>query len=797
MLQPLSATQLRRTVDLGEINTDPSRGIPTENGIIGQRRAVSALQFGLGIANSGFNIFISGPPGIGKMTAVKAFLERLAGQRENPPDWCYVNNFEDPYSPKACRLPAGRGRKLQQDVHNFFEHVRLEITKVFESEDYASQRERVLKVLDQKRSEIIEKLNVSASHAQYSLQATPLGIMMVPVHKGKTLDEAQFQELPDEVRQEYLKRREALQDEMKASLKQVREIERSAQEQLQDVDKQVALYVVGGSMEDLLEQYADLPDVMNYLKDLQKDLLENIVMFKPSNRSQRDANVAPPWLEELPFRKYQVNLLVDSSKSQGAPVIVEENGTYVNLFGRVEKESHYGALHTDFTLIKSGALHQANGGFLVLQIENVLRNPLSWESLKRAIRTREIQIEEPADRLGLFSTKTVRPQTIPLDVKVLLVGSPYWYYLLNGYDEEFAELFKVRAEFDTRMARNAENVQEYTDFVTAFSRKERLNPMSKSGIATVLEHSSRMAEDQEKLSTQFGQVTDLIREANFWATQDRAEIVESKHVEKALAEKIYRSGLIQDRIQEMMARGTLMVDTTGETVGQVNGLAVLSVGDMWFGRPNRITASVGPGRDGIVDIEREVKLGGPIHSKGVLILGGFLSSRFAQRQPLSLTARLVFEQSYEGVEGDSASSAELYALISALSGVPLRQEIAVTGSVNQHGEIQPIGGVNQKIEGFFDICRARELTGRQGVIIPQSNQSNLMLRKDVVEAVRAGKFSVWAVRTVDEGIELLTGRPAGERGLDGGYREDSINGLVEKRLHVFTESLKEAGPEKK
>ena len=796
MISELAPEQLKNTVGLDEISVDPVHESRKEEGIIGQNRAVSALKFGLGIRDPGFNIFVAGPPGIGKMTAVRAFLERMAGDQETPPDWCYVNNFDDPYIPRAFSLPAGRGRQLQQDVHSFFEHVRSEFTKVFESEDYTTRREQIMKVLDQKRTEIIERLNEGASKAGYTLQATPFGVIMVPVHKGKMLEESEFQELPEETRQEYLKRRDALQDELKAAMKQVRELERTVQEQLQEMDKQVALYIVEGFIEDLLEKYGDLPEIVSYLQALQKDLLDNMVMFKPTGRHQRNTGQAPPWLEDLPFRKYQVNVLVDNSKRKGAPVVVEDNATYINMFGRMEKEVQYGALHTDFTLIKAGSIHWANGGYLVLQAENVLRNFLSWESIKRALRSREVQMEEPAERLGFLSTKTMRPQAIPLNLKVVLVGAPLLYYLLTAYDEEFDELFKVRAEFDTRMPRDGTNLQAYTDFLITFCNKEGMKRLAADAAAKILEHSSRMAEDQEKLSTHFGQLVDVIRESNYWAVEDGSEVIGAKHVDKALREKIYRSRLVQDRIQELMVRGVLLVETTGEAVGQVNGLSVISLGDYWFGRPGRITVSVGPGREGIVDIEREVKLGGPIHSKGVLILSGYLATRFAQHQPLSLSARLVFEQTYEGIEGDSASSAELYTLLSALSGVPIRQSVAVTGSINQNGEIQAIGGVNQKIEGFFEICRAKGLTGIQGVLIPKSNEKNLMLRQDVIDAVRSGNFHIWAVSTVDEGIEVLTGRPAGRRGPDGKFPEHTVNGLVEKRLQSFAQFLKEQAPEK-
>ena len=493
----------------------------------------------------------------------------------------------------------------------------------------------------------------------------------------------------------------------------------------------------------------------------------------------------------MPFRKYQVNVLVDNSKQEGAPVVVELNPSYSNLFGRVEKEAHFGALYTDLTMIKAGSLHRANGGYLVLRAEDLLRNPFSWDGLKRALLSRQIEIEEPGERFGFMATKSVRPQPIPLDVKVALIGSPLLYYLLYASDDEFSELFKVKADFDTSMARDEENVQDFLAVLSTFCHKEKLKPLDASAVAKLLEHASRLAEDQEKLSTHFGALADVIREAHFWALQDGAPHVGAAHVQKALDEKLYRSNLIQERIQEMIARGTLLIDAAGEAVGQVNGLSVLSLGDYLFGKPSRITASVGPGREGVIDIEREVELGGPIHSKGVLILSGYLAQEYAQDKPLTLAARLVFEQSYEGIEGDSASSAELFTLLSALSGLPVKQGIAVTGSVNQHGELQAIGGVNQKIEGFFDVCQAKGLTGEQGVIIPQSNVQNLMLREDVVEAVKSKRFHVWPVKTIDEGIEILTGVPAGKRGPDGQFPEGTVGYRVDRRLREFAECLKE------
>jgi lon-related putative ATP-dependent protease len=523
-------------------------------------------------------------------------------------------------------------------------------------------------------------------------------------------------------------------------------------------------------------------------------MLENIELFKAKQTNAQPATEGgppTPWLQDLPFRKYEVNVCVDNGQQKGAPVVLELNPSYSNLFGRIEKETVFGALYTDFTMIKAGSLHRANGGFLVLPVEDVLRNLFSWDGLKRTLRSREIRIEEMGEKFGYWVTKSLRPQPIPLDVKVLLVGDPMLYYLLHAYDDEFSELFKVKADFDTRMDCTEENIRDFTSFLCTLAQKERLKHLDATAIGKMLEYAARRAEHQNKLSTHFGALADLVREAHFWAMEENAPYIQGVHVQRALDEKVYRSSLLRDRIQELILEGSILIDTTERVIGQVNGLSVIHLGDFEFGKPVRITASVSPGREGIIDIEREVELGGPIHSKGVMILGGYLSHKYAQDMTLSLAARLVFEQSYEGIEGDSASSAELYALLSALSGLPIHQGIAVTGSVNQHGQVQAIGGVNEKIESFFEICRAKGLTGAQGVMIPASNVQNLMLREDVVEAVQKGQFHIWAVRTIDEGVEILTGVRAGERTPDGGFPENTVNFRVEQRLRELAECLQE------
>ncbi len=800
----LTVEKLKRHINPDDLGIETTESLAQLSGIIGQKRAVNALQFGLQIDGRGYNIYVAGPPGTGKMTSVQTFLEELASKKDTPPDWIYVNNFHDPYNPTAIRLPAGTGVNFQQDMDHLLDHIRGELPKIFESEDYTAQKEEILSDLKRRRDAVSKEINETAASEGFNLQPTPMGIVFVPLKNGERMSEEEFESLPGSEKEELEKRREKLQSEMQTLSKKMRKIEREVMEKVRDLDKRVALNLVGGIIEDLIEKYEDYPDVENYLKDVQQDVVDNVDTFKALDGKSDEQGAAEQFnpqlqmLQKMTLKKYKVNVLVDNSKQKGAPVIVEFNPTYNNLLGRIEKEMQMGALNTDFTMIKAGSLPRANGGFLVLPVEDVLSNLSSYDGLKRALRSCEVQIEELGERLGFMTTKSLRPQPIPVDVKVVLVGPPMIYRLLHAYDTEFSELFKVKADYDTRMSHAEENVKNFLGFISTYCQKENLNHLHKTAAAKILEHASRMAEDQDKISTEFGDLADLIREANFWAKQDGQNLVKGEHVQKALDEKIYRSNLIEERIQEMIERGVLLIDTEGAEVGQVNGLSVLDIGDYQFGRPSRITATVGPGRGNIIDIEREVKLGGPIHSKGVLIISGFLTKTFAQGRPLTLSARLVFEQSYQGVEGDSASSTELYAVLSALANVPIKQGIAVTGSVNQHGNVQAIGGINHKIEGFFDVCKVKGLTGDQGIIMPESNLKNLMLREDVIEAVKSKKFHIWPVKTIDEGIEILTGIPAGELQEDGTFTADSIKERVRQQLLEFADAIKQISePEKK
>ena len=803
MVEELPVAKLRRVCDPQMLGCDTTEEMEPLETIVGQERAVRALEFGLGIQKLGFNIYVAGPPGTGKTTAVKRFLEEVARGKAVPSDWCYVYNFRDSYRPQALRLPPGRGRELQKDVKNLVEGARREIPRVFESEEYAAKREETTQGFQRQKQELLSQMGEKAQAEGFFLQMSPMGLLIIPVMEGKPLSEEEFMALSPEVKEEVLKKREGLQEELKRAMRQLTGLEKKANEALRKLDQEVALYAVGPPVSELIEEYDDLPEVVAYLKKVRDDIAENLALFRGEAQAQPISPFPTPGAAELPFRKYEVNVVVDNSELKGAPVVMEFNPTYNNLFGRIEKEAQFGALITDFTMIRGGSLHRANGGYLVLPAEEVLRNPFSWDSLKRAIRSEEIAVEEAGERLGFVTTKSLRPESIPLDAKVVLIGQPTPYHLLYTWDEDFSELFKVKADFDTRMDRTDENTRDYAAFVCTLCGEEGLKHLDASALAKVIEHSSRLAEDQEKLSARFGEISDIIREASFYAAQENAAYVTAVHVQKAIEEKFYRSSLFQERVNEMIERGTVMIDAVGEEVGQVNGLSVFSLGDITFGQPSRITVSVGLGREGIMDIEREAKLGGPIHTKGVLILSGYLVEKYAQDKPLSLSARLVFEQSYSEVDGDSASSTELYALLSNLSGLPIKQGIAVTGSVNQKGEVQAIGGVNEKIEGFFETCQAKGLTGEtssssvetQGVLIPESNEQNLMLKEEVVKAVSEGKFHIWAVRTVDEGIEILTGVKAGVRIEDGTFEEDSVNDLVDRRLRELAEMIKDFGKE--
>lgn len=789
MTPELPTEMLRKTTEPSRMCATTEELIPLKE-IIGQERATKALKFGLEIKQLGFNIYASGLHGTGRKTAVKSFLEELSTTKPIPSDWCYVNNFQNPYEPKAIELPAGRGNEFQSDIKSFIEETRRVLPEAFESEDYASKREAVVGAIEEDRKTLLTKLNERALKEGFVLRSTQIGVFIVPLIKGQPLTDQQLIALPKETRNEIEKKRIKLQSELRNAMRQLAGLQKKVTEEIQKLDQEVATYAIGHRVDTLIEKYNEFSEVKIYLKEIRRDILENLLKFIQEPKTPKVPFPAP-WLEDVPFRKYEVNVIVDNSDLQGAPVVLELNPTHQHLFGRIEKEAQFGVLTTDFTMIRGGSLHQANGGYLVLPAEDLLRNLFSYDALKRALTNECIDMEEAGERLGFITTKGLKPQSIPLNVKVILIGNPTLYHQLYLLDRDFKGLFKVKADFDTSIDRTDENMRKYASFVCTFCKKEQLKHLDGSGLARIIEYGSRLARDQQKLSTLFGEVADIIREANFYALQDKSKYVTSDHIRKVIAEKVYRSNLIQEKIREMIERGVILIDTEGEAAGQVNGLSVMSLGDFMFGAPSRVTASIGVGREGIVDIQREAKMAGPIHTKGVMILSGYLADKYAKDKPLSLSARLVFEQSYGLVEGDSASSTELYAILSALSEIPIKQGLAVTGSVNQKGEVQAIGGVNEKIEGFFEVCKAKGLTEEQGVLIPQSNVQNLMLKEEVVEAVREGKFHIYAVKTIDEGIEILTGMKSGLRLSDGTFEENSVSQKVDEKLKAMAEKLKE------
>ncbi len=791
MARKLTAEEVRRVCSPETLGFESTENLEPVQTIIGQSRALQAIQFGLGIQNSGFNIYAAGLPGTGKMTAIVAFLERVAKGKEVPPDWCYVYNFKDSYTPKALKLKAGMGNQFQKDMRKFIESAQVNIKKAFESEDYVKRRDAIAHAFNEKRDNLFNQLNQLAHDGGFALQMSSMGLLLIPIVNGKPLTEQEMLGLTPKEKEKITKRREEIQGQIKESMGQMRSWDRESAEQVEKMDEEVVRFVLGPQIEELTKKYGeDNPDVAEYLKAIQTDIIENKNLF----RSPQEAEPVNPFaalMASQGFKKYEVNVLVDNSHLKGAPVIIETNPTFNSLVGRLEREAHFGAITSDFTMIRPGSLHKANGGYLVVRIDDVLRNLMSWDCLKRSLRERKIMIEDLAERFGFLSMKTILPEPVPLNIKVIVIGENLYYYMLYALDREFPELFKVKADFDSRMDLNDENLKQYCSTLCAVCGKESLRHMDKSAVAKIIEHSSRLAQDQHKLSTMFAEIADIIREANYWAGVDGKKLIASVHIIKAIEQKVYRSNLIHDRIKEMIERGTLKIDTEGAAVGQVNSLSIMDLGDLVFGRPTRITASIATGREGLIDIEREAKLSGPIHTKGVMILSGLLSERYASNTPLSLSARLVFEQSYEEVEGDSASSTEYYALICALASAPIKQGIAVTGSINQKGEVQAIGGVNQKIEGFYEICKAKGLTGEQGVLVPESNVQNLMLKEEVVQAIKKGKFHVYSVSNVDEGIELLTGIKAGKRLKDGTFEKNTINKRVQNRLDQLAKGVKE------
>jgi lon-related putative ATP-dependent protease len=790
-VEPLKPESLYRSCDPQQFSFNTTEDLESLADVVGQARAVEAVRFGIGIRQHGYNLFALGPTGIGKHWTVQHFLQETAVGEPTPSDWCYFNNFEQPQKPYALKLAPGQGIILKHDVEHLVEELRSVIPAVFEGDDYRSRKQVIEMEIKSRQGGAFEELGRQAQAKGVALARTPAGFVLAPLKNGEVLTPEQFEALPEEEHKQVEAAIASVHEQLQTVMRQAMQLEKEGRDKLKALNREVTIFAVGNLIETLRKKYAEMAEVVRYLDALRQDVIEHFEEFLTPPESPLAAliNASRPQLDDAsPFlRRYHINLIVDHSATKGAPVVYENHPTYQNLVGQVEYVSQLGALSTDFNLIRAGALHRANGGYLMLDAHKVLAQPYAWEGLKRTLQSSEIHMESLGQMLGLISTVSLEPQTIPLSIKVVLLGDRMLYYLLSLYDPEFNTLFKVAADFEDQMDRSANNDVLYARVIATMTRSERLLPFDRRAVARVIEHSSRLSGDAEKLTNQRMTLVDLLRESDYWAKKVSRATVTSEDVQQAIDSQIYRASRVRERVLEEIGHGTIMIDTSGAKVGQVNGLSVIQLGQSAFGQPSRITARVRLGRGEVIDIEREVELGGPIHSKGVLILSGFLGARYSADRPLSLHASLVFEQSYSGVEGDSASSAELYALLSALADAPIRQSLAVTGSVNQHGQVQPIGGVNEKIEGFFDVCKAKGLTGDQGVIIPATNVRHLMLRQDVVEAVKAGKFLVYSVQTIDEGIEILTGVPAGERDHSGKFQEGTINCRVEKRLAELAE----------
>jgi predicted ATP-dependent protease len=784
----LDAAALRRVHPPDALGFASTEEVEPLDGTVGQPRANEAISFGLEAEMAGYNIFATGPAGVGKRTVVQAHLQDYARARPTPGDWVYLRNFGEPRRPIVVALASGQARLFAADMRRFLEDARHELAAAFESETYARRQREIMEPIASQQEAAMAELREQAQAGGIAVELTPAGVATAPLRGGKPMTPAEFGQLPESVRARYQTALGELGPRIQTFLTRTRELQREVRERLRALEREVALFAVGHLIDELKERYAESAMLVNWLDAVAEDVTENRSQFRSLGQEGGEESPSPPMQAlvagpDEPLRRYEVNVFVDHEPDGGAPVVFETNPTYPNLFGQIEHQGVLGGgVVADHRMLRAGAVHRANGGYLMLPAAEVLAQPLVWPKLKEVLRTSCIRMENPAEQYALFPTATLTPEPIELDLKVVLIGSPALYELAYGLDEDVRKLFRVKAEFDWRVPWDEEGVRGYASFLSSHARSDGLRHFDAGAVARMVEHGARLAEDREWLSTQFVEIAGLAAEASQWASKDGSALVRGEHVEQAIEHKVRRSDLIERRLLDMVGSGTLLLDLEGERVGQVNGLSVLELGDYSFGRPVRITASAGPGRGALVSIERETELSGHIHDKGFLILSGYVRERYGGERRIALAANLTFEQSYEHIDGDSAASAELYALLSNVAGVPLRQDVAVTGSVNQHGELQAIGGVNEKIEGFFRTCKLRGLTGRQGVIIPESNVRHLMLSQEVVGAAREGRFHVWSARTIDEGIELLTGMPAGRRHERGRFPEGTLHSHVEERL---------------
>ena len=782
----LKKEQLKRKIVPKELEFDLTTEVHPLEGVIGQERAVQAIEFGLNMNVSGYNIFVTGIEGTGKSTIVTKLVKNNASNQKVQSDWCMVNNFKDGYKPNVIALPAGTAADFGKAMAKMISDLRIELPKAFQDSAIQDRQRELQEQFNERQRVIYSKLEQMAEKKDMKLQKTSVGFQSIPLVDGKPLTQKQFSQLSQEQKKKIQIDTEAFRKEMEIAFPKMNKLNLELRKEMDRIFEEVSNFVFDASFKFLRKKFKDCEAVLGYLDEVKLDMLENLASFmNQGEKKKQDVSEGRPEGIQPPvdfFKRYQVNVLVDRQEEKGAPAVYETNPTFPNIFGQIEKRAFMGTLTTDFTMVQTGSLLQANGGYLILEILPVLQNPFVWDSLKRALQNKEIKIEDTPAMMG-FGTASLRPQPIPLDVKVILLGSYHLFHLLQNHDPKFNKIFKIRADFDDEVKLTGQTLQQYSAFIARVCNEEKLKPLTKQAVATVIEWTD--SSKKSKLSLRFGPVMAILREAHYWTQKEGAEFVERKHVKKAIAENRFRYNLYEEKVQESYTDETLLVDVQGEEVGQINGLAVYQIGELRFGRPSRITAETFMGKHGIINIERESKLSGKTHDKGVLILSGYLGRTFAQDYPLSVSISITFEQNYGGIDGDSASSTELYAIISSLADVPLKQGIAVTGSVNQKGEIQPIGGANEKIEGFYEVCKAKGLTGEQGVMIPAKNIQNLSLSDEIIEAVKKEEFHVYAISTVEQGIEVLTGMKAGKRGKNKTFPKTSVFYKVEEKLKHF------------
>ena len=786
----LDHTQLKRGCFPDVFSFQTTAEIEPLQGIIGQERAVKAFDFGLAVKMKGYNIYMAGPSGAGKTTYARNSTEKLAATEPVPCDWCYVYNFQNPRSPLALRFEAGEGKRFKEDMTELVELFKSELQKAFRTDEYDVKKNALVRKFDEKRDVLMDEMSTVAREYDFQVKTTNAGIFFLPVVDGKMVDEEEYDDLPEEAKDAIEKNSQSLQEKAGSIMRELRELDKESKKEQEKLDYNVGMNAIGYHVTEVQKNYQAYERVVAYIDAVREDVLENISQFVDDEEEAEEGLAGLlPMLSKKPAEdvtlKYKVKLIVDHSETKGAPVVVTFNPTYTNLVGELEYDSEFGNLTTDFMKIKSGLFHKANGGYLIVQAQDILSTPQAWEALRRVMKTKEISMDFMRDQLLNLAAPTLKPEPIPAKIKVIMVGSSYYYDLLNDYDEEFDKFFKIRADFDYEMPRSDENIRKIAQFIKRFVEREKTMEFDVGAVCAIVEYSSRTAERQDKLSTRFNHLAEILCEAVTWAKLEGAELVTSEHIRKTIFEKEQRMKLYEEKLDEMLEENVIMIDTEGAEIGQINGLAVLDMGSYAFGNPSRITATTYVGKSGIVNIEKEARMSGQTHDKGVQIINGFLGQTYAQNFPLSLSCRVCFEQNYNGIDGDSASSTELYCILSSLAELPIRQDLAVTGSVNQKGEIQAIGGVTHKIEGFFDLCKKRGLTGTQGVIIPVSNVKDLVLKDEVVEAVKEGVFHIYPITHIEEGIELLMGVPAGKKNKAGNFPANSVHGKVMKKLKAF------------